>query len=377
MGFHCLAIMILIINTACLSTSSMSGSTEHAGDLLPQSLIELKQYYRVIENLEKRARITLELANKEKQLYLQHATKLLKRTSLLSVEEFLRDAPSPGIVSYSNIIAVLAGIVVILASLSVISIYLFPILEDLPRDAWEVIYYVVSFCFMFLTNYSWFIFLGCLGFYASFCYTCQLHYMTEADLDLKNSRICCLTWTIVALFKQSHEAAFLAVIALGYMLNFASFVRDWMTSIGFQDYKVTPNATLSACLLIVMGILLRICEHVTQRFVPFTDPLLYVGTFAYSIGLLILSSRWYALSNRNRDLYGLLQWIIFFSGLAAIFAAPILQRPLVQGVGGTMFIIWVLTKYVQFVPWRNPSELAISLLGFGLLLYGFAGFFKL
>ena len=74
-----LAIMILIISTGCICTSGMSGLKELDADLLPQSLIELKQFYRVIENLEKRVLITPELANKEKQLYLQHATKLLGR----------------------------------------------------------------------------------------------------------------------------------------------------------------------------------------------------------------------------------------------------------------------------------------------------------
>jgi hypothetical protein len=340
-------------------------------------MIELKQYYRVIENLEKRALITLELANKEKQLYLQHATTILGRTSLLSIEEFLSGERSPGIVSYSNIIAVLAGIVMILASIPLISIYLFPILVDVPRDAWEVIFYVVSFYFMFLTSYSWLIFLGCLGFLASFCFTCRLHYMTETNLDLKISRICCLTWAIVAFYKQSHEAAFLAVIALGYILNFTLFVRDWVMNIGFQDDQVTPRATISAFLLIAMGTLLHTYERVTKRFVSFTDPLLLMGTFVYSIGLLILSSRWYARSYRNRDLHGLLQWITLFSGLAAIVVAPTLQRPLVQGIGGTMFIIWVLKNYVEIVPWQNKSQAAGSFLGFGLLLYVLAGLLKI
>lgn len=377
MDLHCLAMMILIISTAFVSTIGMSGSTKYDGDLSPQSLIELKQYYRMIENLERRALITPELASKEKQMYLQHATKLLGRTSLLSVDEFLDRKPSPVIVSYSNIIAVSAGIVVFLASIPFISIYLFPILVDIPRHAWEVIFYVVSFYLMLLTNHSWLIFLGCLGFLASVCFTCQLHYRRKIEHDLRISRMCLFTWTIVAFYKQSHDAAYIAVISLEYILHFASFVGDWLISIGFQDNMATPGATISSFLFIVMGTLLHIYERVTQRFVPFTGPLLLVGTFVYSIGLLILSSRWYARSYTNRDLHGLMQWITFFSGLAAIFVAPTLQRPLVHGLGGTMFMIWVLANYVEFVPWRKTSEIAGSFLGFGLLLCGFAGFFKM
>jgi hypothetical protein len=92
--------------------------------------------------------------------------------------------------------------------------------------------------------------------------------------------------------------------------------------------------------------------------------------------MLILTSRLYTEWRTKIYIFWSLQCIAFCSGLAAMFFGPMLELPFIQAIGGTMFVVWLLEKYVEFAPWKSPFTVIGSLLGFGLLLYGFAYFLK-
>ena len=110
--------------------------------------------------------------------------------------------------------------------------------------------------------------------------------------------------------------------------------------------------------------------------IPFTRPLIFLGTFVYFIGLIILSSRWYRSWQNRRFIFILLQIITFTSGLSMMFFGPMLEIPFIQSIGGTMFVLWLLQKYAEIAPWNDFWLGTCSLLGFGGILYGFAYFLQ-
>ena len=117
-------------------------------DYLPQSIIELKQYYDVINNLEKRGILNTDIANQEKKLYIEYASKLVGSKELLTEEKFLTWKQRQLIVSFSNIIAILAGIIVIIALTILIGIFIVPLFVQIPAIIWEILFYIITICLM-------------------------------------------------------------------------------------------------------------------------------------------------------------------------------------------------------------------------------------
>lgn len=343
---------------------------------LPKSIEELKKYYDVIDHLEKRGILTREVSDREKRLYLKEATKLAGRTELLTVEEFLTWKQRQIIVSFSNIIAILAGIIVIIAVTILMGMFLGPWLIHLPVIFWESIFYSICFYAMILTSNSWLIFLGCLAFVATISFTFRVHRIRQSNAGLLMSWICCSVWTIVAIYQQNQEAGYLAVMALESALGFVVFAGQLVIMIGFQKEKVIPSATMASFVLVLLGSLLHLQQRANFLTIPFTRPLLFLGTFVYFIGMIILTSGLYKGWREKRLIFWILQALAFFSGLAAMFFGPMLEIPFIQAIGGTMLVIWLLEKYVEIAPWTNVFTCAGSLFGFGALLYGFAYFLQ-
>ena len=364
--------IIIIISIICISTNAESKNS----NLLPQSVIELKQYYDVINNLEKRGILDKNLAIAEKNLYIEHASKLVGSKELLTEEEFITWKQRQLIVSFSNVIAILSVITVVIALTVLVGIFVIPMLANVPFIVWEILLYILSIYLMIFINNSWLIFSGCLIFLAPLTLTIKLHYSRRNFGGLSACWICFIVWSLVAIYQQHREAGYLAIMALEAALGFVIFVGELFVLIGFQNEKVIPSATLASFILLLIGSILHIQQRSNILTIPFTRPFLLIGTFVYFIGMLILTSRLYSKSSTKKSIFWTLQAIAFVSGLAAMFFGPMLELPFMEAVGGTMFVLWLLVKYVEFAPWDRPFSVIGSLLGFGLLLYGFAYFLK-
>ncbi|CAF0828209.1 unnamed protein product [Adineta steineri] len=365
--------IIIIISILCISTNAELENNSHN---LPKSISELKQHYDVVNNLEKRGILNSDVAIQEKRLYIESASKIVGSKELLTEEEFLTWQQRQLIVSFSNIIAILAGIIVIIALSILVGIFIVPILIHVPVIIWEILFYIISIFLMIFISNSWLIFLGCLTFVATLSFTITYHFSREKYAGLVASWICFFVWTFVALYQQHREAGYLAVMALESALGFVIFVGQLVIVIGFQNEKIIPSATIASFILLLIGCILHIQQRSNILTIPFTRPLLFLGTFVYFIGMLILTSRLYDEWREKKYIFWTLQIITFFSGLATMFFGPMLEIPFIQAVGGTMFVIWLLEKYVEFAPWKDTFTVVLSLLGFGILLYGFAYFLQ-
>ena len=364
--------IIILISILCISANTESDNSK----LLPQSITQLKQYYDVINNLEQRGILNSDVASEEKHLYIKHASKLAGSKELLTEEEFLTWRQRQLIISFSNIIAILAGIIVMIALTILLGIFIIPFLIQIPTVVWEILFYLISIYFMIFTSYSWLIFIGCLSFVASVSFTIKFHYSNDKYAGLTASWICFIVWAIVAIYRQNREAGYLAIMALESALGFVMFVGQLIIMIGFQNEKVIPSATMASFVLLIFGCILHVQPHSNILTIPFTRPLLFLGTFVYFIGMLILSSRLYTEWRTKPYLFWVLQFVAFASGLATMFFGPMFEIPFIQAIGGTMFVIWLLEKYAELAPWNGVFTVIASLLGFGVLLYGFAYFLQ-
>lgn len=343
---------------------------------LPNTIIELKNYYDVIQSLEERDVLETSIANREKQLCIEYASTLTKTGKLLTVEEFRTWKQRETIVTFANIVAILAAIIVILALTALIGIFVLPILMALPVVIYEVISYSIAFVLMLMVNNSWVIFFGCLVFLSSISLTIKLHYRTSINNGLLASWTCFFVWSLVAIYQQCQEAGYLAIMALESALGFVLFSGPLFLAIGFQDEKVIPSGTFSSFILMIIGCILYLRKQTNFLTIPFTRPLIFLGTFVYFIGLIILSSRWYKPFRGREGTFILLQIITFLTGLATMFFGPMFEIPFIQSIGGTLFVFWLLQKYTEIAPWNEFWSGVCSLLGFGVFLYGFAYFLQ-
>lgn len=371
MKFYSTVLAILIL---CLS--SIVASNNSSNSLLPKSIDELKQYYDMIKNLETRGILNKNVSIKERQLYIEHASKLAGHKKLLTEEEFITWKQRQLIISFSNLLAILAAVTVIIALVVLISILTLPILRNIPAVAWEIFFYIISICLMILIHNVWLIFFGCLAFLATLMFTTIHHFSGHDNSNLIASWICFIVWSIVAVYQQHREAGYLAILALETALGVSIFVGELVIAIGFEERQSTSSAVIASFILVLIGSFLHLQKYSNILTIPFTRPLLCLGTFVFFLGLLILSSRWSTKPENNNLRFWLLQFITLASGLTTMFIGPLLQIPFIQAIGGTMFVIWLLQKYVEIAPHDTKAAGAASLLGFGLLLYGFAYFLK-
>lgn len=73
-------------------------------------------------------------------------------------------------------LAILAGVTVIIGLTILISIITLPILRQIPSFVWEIILFIVSAFLMIWFHNSWIIFFGCLTFLAILSYTTCRHF---------------------------------------------------------------------------------------------------------------------------------------------------------------------------------------------------------
>jgi hypothetical protein len=363
---------VIIISILYISTNAESDNNSH---LLPQSIVEIKQYYDFIINLEKRGVINRETADKEKELYIQHESKLVGKKELF-IDVSATHNQRQSIVSSSNITQILAGIIVLISFIVFIDVYI-PESRKYPRIGFEILYYIISIYLMMLSSRSWLVLLGCFIFIVMLPTTISIHSINLTDFYLTISRIYFIVWTIVAIYQQNQLVGYLAIAALQLFLSTQKFMRQLIIIIGFQfNETLIPNATIGSFILILIGSILHIQQRPNFLIIPFTRPLLFLGTFVYFIGMFILTSRLYTEWHTKKNIFWLLQFIAFLSGLAAIFFGPMFELPFVQAIGGTMFVIWLLQKYVEITPWNTPATVIVSLLGLEFFLYGLSYFFK-
>ncbi|MGD1701092.1 hypothetical protein [Dapis sp. BLCC M229] len=393
-------ISLFLVVIFLFSTPSVSFAQNNINNLdnLPpekvQELISIRYSITTIEELENRGLLSETQAITETKSYLKKSQLIVGEK--LSLEQIIQltnnyEIVTPGsqtniiqkiagFVTFTNIILTSAAILLVLAVASLASLYLIPILMLIPDWGYEIIIYLVCFGAIvggnFVTGIGEFIaFPGCLGLIGAISFSHYLHRKFFQKLvDEKNSYpyyldsfILFIIWAIAAIIYQSSLLGFIAIIALETCLGFSVVITPLCYMIGFTERDVISRAMSASLILLTLYVSAEIANFELPYIGIFSTGVLFVGTFVYFVGTLIVSSKWYDYGKFNINRYLWLQFLTIGSGVTALYIGSVWQVLLLQRIGGTFFFLYLIEKYFE-LPWHEKLW-AWATLGLAVILY--------
>ncbi len=399
-----ISLIILFSGFICenVFATEMENNLENLTQEQIRTLIQIRYNLDTIDDLQKRDVLTIELAEVQTKYYLAKADSIiggqleieLNKTYLITLldnhnlqnniiipqsDTTETTQQRKGFFTFINIIWFLSSILLVIALAWLTKLYLYPILKEIPASVYEMLIYVICFAFIigghwFKEGISQFIALpGCIGLIGGLVFT---HYLHEKDIQKFynsktekffsfNSFILFVIWGGVALFYQSSFIAFMSILALESFLGFSVMVMPLCYCIGFKEKSSIPRAMMASFFLLFFCTISKIVGLNLSYFNVFSKGMLFIGTFVYFIGLLIISTKWY--SHKNKEHYIYLQLLTIISGVLAFFIGSVWQISQIQGIGGTFFILYLIEKYFE-LPWGKKTW-AWRMLGLSIILY--------
>lgn len=261
-------------------------------------------------------------------------------------------------------------------------------LNSIPPIVKEVLAWFL--CFLFIFGASRFeahispyiAFTGCLGIIGAL----QLLHFYHKKYELKNNvklAVLLIIWTPTAIYYDSKLIGFTSSIVLEALLGFTVAVKPFCYTLGFEDHDVMVRAGGSSLIMIILNVILDLKSKSIKIYEPFRSGMLFMGTFVYFLSLLIVSNYYYSArssytyynnySDGFTSKYIYTNILAIVSGVAALFFGSIYPNlGYLQGVGGTFFMLILLSKYTE-LNWKGTRG-AWGLLGLGGILYGMALF---
>lgn len=360
-----------------------------------EALIHYKHSLVTVQELVGSGLLDRAAADRQQAHYLAKAAAIVGGSMsapefISAVEKFERERlrAEPGLMlkikgffTFVNVIWLIAIILLITAVGWLIALYVVPVIKEIPATVVEILIYLASLAFiyaasLFVDHVAEYIALtGCLGVVGALSFTHYLHFIRDGryinwrgrNTDLQfltvYSAILLVVWSIVAVLYQSTMIGFLAVIALQALIGFSDAIVVLTGVLGFVHEEIAPR-TMATSLLILCPFVLGSVLHVPIPYVEvFSSGVLYICTFVYLTGLLIISSKWY----RNRRGYLFKQALAIVSGLLFIYIGGVCEIVEMRELGGTFFFEYVLVKYFEF-SWQR-KRWAWATLGLAVMLY--------
>ena len=251
---------------------------------------------------------------------------------------------------------------------SIFLFYAFPVFVAIPKTAYELLLYGGAFG---LTGYGltlpdggyFYGFIGVLLFAGSLAFSAHIH-------RWKNERpwgffAIIMAYAAVAAFLfQSTLIGFVAVTALLASAGFMAYAFGLGYVIGFQDEKSVPIGTFVAFLVLGLYLAMRMM-NVDQPYIQVFAPGAYwMGSFVGFLGLLIMTSKWYA---RGSSFFVTNFVLMPIAGLGAIIIGSVYGVPELSRIGGTFLVLFVVEKYVEVTMHGMLSASFFGLVGSGVL----------
>ena len=175
-----------------------------------------------------------------------------------------------------------------------------------------------------------------------------------------------IAWSAAAVYYSSTLLGFIAVAAFVSALGFSIIVTPLCYFIGFKDDEAIVRGTLAGGTMVGIYTLIATTGIVVPTYLEiFRTGVMWIGTFVYFIGLLIMASKYY-----SKDFqYLFMQALMIASGVLAIGVGSLYEIATLQRIGGTLFYLYVIEKYFE-IPWGKGSWAWVTLLFSGLLYAG-------
>ena len=412
-----LPVRILFPVSALLLLLLGSARSDDLSDSQAESLKAIRRSLDVVDELAEQEIITPGEAAKARAFYLDRATQVVghpltedQLTALMGGRE-----KTVGFGLFLNTLIVLAAVVLLLAVIGLATYYLWPVLIRLPvvyyeAAAWLAVVVVLlggwlwpPFRVWFLyIQPLWFVLPAALGLIGTVSLSYRLHRPKREDdgdrvyfgpgwvsFPVVLFGVCAVVWGAGAVFYHDlfpnaaipHVLAFLAVIAFQALLGFSVVTVPGCVAIGWHEASKIPRSTLASLLILGAYVAIRLSGiHLPETVRLFGKGCIFMGAFVYYLGLLILSSRRFAVRRIFDEKgvriiwrrYWVMQGITVVSGLAAFYLGATFGIGMLLGIGGTFFTLYLLEKYFE-IPWRGVGW-AWAALGVAVGLYFFVGF---
>jgi hypothetical protein len=400
MNSKCCLILFLVFVSLYFSTPSSAQEVREYQTSEIKQLIQIKYGLMTLDSLKAKNVISATIHQEEQACLRVKARKILNLKNetdaelnkiLMNVDEqqgINIFAKIKGFFSFVNIALVLSGILLVIAIAWLVNLYLWNLLKKIPIKVYEALIYLL--CLLFMIGAYWFqpdirafiAFPGCLGLIGALTFSYHSRNFFQLEADYKkianffswNTLLLSIIWSFVAVLYGSSLIGFIAILTVHSFLGFRILFIPGAAYLGFESEDVIQRSMIASLLMLIGYILLKYLELLQLPYIAvFAYGILFMGSFVYYLGLLIVSSKYYFKKNTKK--YYATQAITIISGVLALFMGSVFEIPTLRGIGGTFFFIYLIEKYYE-IPW-NKIGWAWSLFGFAIFLYGFSFVVKL
>lgn len=276
-----------------------------------------------------------------------------------------------GYVTLLNLVKVISGCVGAAGFLLFFGGFLRKVIYQ-TRVLLEVVAYLVSFALIGsgywlegTQHLTWTVLTGCLIFGGSVMATLWIHEI-KGDDPKRLAAFFMVVWGAVAVFYNLPEVGFLSAMALMTVLGFSIVVEPMCYAFGFEDKKSIPTATSAGIMLLIIFVVIHLfVPDTVQAVTVFKPGVFWVASFVAFIGLLIMSSSWYA---GGRDWFTL-QFITVVIYGAALVAGLVFNINPLTGMAGTFLVFYLAAKPLE-IEKDTEIEWGITLMITSAILYG-------
>ncbi len=330
-----------------LSIILLAPASAYCEQLNPEQILgtrAIQNKIAVVQDLLDHNLITRQEAEKASNFYCEQVTQIVGHTvKAEQISALTAEAKNnAGFGVFLNSVIILAGFILLLSGIGLITYYLRDILKSLPSSFYECASYIAtgfllsagmlgkSFSILFLTiDPLWFVVPGAFAFAGCVNLSYYLHWRHPHKAKTTNSvekqpvqevffgpgfftfptvlfALCTLVWGGMAIcyhqaFPQAgipHFIAFIAVMALQSFLGFSVITAPGCIALGWGQKDKVPKSTLASFILLVayLGTILS-GTALPEATKLFQTGCLFMGAFVYYLGLLVMSNKWYCWPN--------------------------------------------------------------------------------
>ena len=351
--------------------------TEQSTKDTAAKLLELKYHIDSVKTLQSKKLLTAAAAESEIRLTLKEAATLLNKPSVTQ-QELVKIVEKKGsaeqAVGFLNFVTIVKFCAILILAISLIwlsVVYIVPVIVLFPPKFKEAMFYSFSIVPVVLGKIDFISdvdnvylgLLGSLGFIGALEYS---YFSRKMKSRTALYAILTIVWGSIAALFNSSMIGFMSVGALLAFFGFSVLVTPLCYCIGFKNDEIMARTTMAAAILVLSYIFCEISSVILPPQVEiFKFGVLFLGTFVYFTGLLIMSSKFYSLVN-DKASYSLLQLVTIVSGIGALFIGSVFDLDSLQKIGGTFFFLYLIEKYTE-LPWNSSTWPWLSLIFAGLL----------
>lgn len=259
-----------------------------------------------------------------------------------------------GFLTFSNIMFIISGLGISIASIALLLIYMPSLLVNLLKivsfNVIETLFYLVCFYAiygiknLFVSDTSHYVALIVTMIVILASYHSFAHRFRTTTVPMYTFNM--IFYMICAIYYDSKMFGYIATMALMGMLHFNVFLGGLSFGFGYDSTDIIPSSTLSAGVVMSLGYYFKL--HPIQYSDIFTDGMIWIASFVFYIGVLILSSHFYY--QKFDSVYAQRQFLALVVFLLPMYNGFITYTSSMSTMSTIFLVFYLLDKYAELMP---------------------------